>query len=332
MDAQEKCHDKGGYLATLTCPKEIERVEEMIRNEGMDNSCFFVGCRRGAEMSPNSYPRYGLFWDDLSLRDPSCIGKWFHDEPSFSVITSNGVEVREDFVAFEKGKDLNEFFFKDVTNNIIKYYPEYSGKLGYICEFDDEDDTQLRINNSITFLYSLEGLSADEIVEECNIYLNNKLNSSQSDSDYEKVFKVRPMSMEESDNSYDAVYYRFIPVFGTAFNCNPGLDLIKRINVSRGSGEPQPGFEAYAEWKRMSVSIDLDIQDREKAIQVYEKFYEQLAPLYENSFEIRDDTYWSSAGSFWNEDHTLSSGVQLVCLAEHDDSYDIFVIKWHNVE
>jgi hypothetical protein len=291
-----------------------------------------VGARRGAEVMPDGYLRLGIFWDDPSLSDPACcIGNWPDMEPSHSGTTSGGVEVREDFVAIEKDKERNDLWFKDVTNNLAKYYPEYSGKLGYICEYD-EVDTPAEVKNNVTFLYSLEGLSADDIVEECNIYLNNRLNSSQPDSDFEKTFRIRQMLTEEKDSTYHQVFYRFVPVQGTAFDCNPGLDIIKKINIYRGADEPQPGFEAYADWERMSVSIDLDIQDREKAIQVYEKFYEQLTPLYEDSFEIREDMHWTSAGVFWNEDHTLSSGVQLVYLTEHDDSYSIFVIKWHNVD
>ena len=56
--------------------------------------------------------------------------------------------------------------------------------------------------------------------------------------------------------------------------------MIKMISTTRGSRPtPPPELKAYADWNRMSVSIDLDIQDCDKAIQVYEKFYEQLSPL-----------------------------------------------------
>lgn len=329
LAAQEMCRNKGGYLATITCLDEMEKIEKMIQDEGMKDVCFYIGARRGAETT-DEYPRLGILWDDSSLIDPTCIGKWKRDEPSYSGITSNVVEVREDFVAIEQDHEINKFLFEDVTNDLVKYYPEYSGKLGYICEYDDTAPSEK--NNNLTFLYSLEGLSADEIVDECNIYLDNTLNSNQPDTDYEKAFRIKPMSSEDSENGNDAVYYRFIPVYGTTFNCNPGLDLIKRIDVSRGSGAVNPEMSEYDDWKRMSVRIDLDIQDRDKAIQIYEKLYDQLAPFYENSFEIRDDMFWTSSGGFWNEDNSLRLQVQLVCLTEHDDSYSISVTKWHNVE
>ncbi len=45
-EAAEKCEEKGGYLASMTCDEEFEVVDNLIKSEGKQNYCFYIGANR----------------------------------------------------------------------------------------------------------------------------------------------------------------------------------------------------------------------------------------------------------------------------------------------
>ncbi len=131
-EAQEKCQKKGGYLASLTCDGEFEKVENMIRSEDKTNICFYVGAEQ---------VDYVYEWTEPGLTQKGCVGSpyykhWLDNGPSYTDIDLNGNTIDEEKVEFifRKGEDC--FYLNDIPNDVIGIYPSFAGKMGYICEYD----------------------------------------------------------------------------------------------------------------------------------------------------------------------------------------------------
>ncbi|MBP3900909.1 MAG: zinc-ribbon domain-containing protein [Blautia sp.] len=130
--ASSECRSKGGHLATLDSPEEFRTVITMLENNANWNSkVFFVGGRR--DLSGNQY-----FWVDgnnqpygTPLNDSSSwlYPYWPAGEPSFS---DEGVQ--EEVCSIFKYQ--GSWIINDEPDNVLATVPEYSGIIGYICEYE----------------------------------------------------------------------------------------------------------------------------------------------------------------------------------------------------
>jgi len=130
--ALSECINKGGHLATLDSPEEYDKVTAMLdNNENWKGKVFFIGGRR--DRAGNLY-----YWVDKNnqfygsaLNDPSTwiYSYWPADEPSFS---DNGVEE----LVCSIFKYQGSWIINDEPDNMLTTAPEYSGIIGYICEYE----------------------------------------------------------------------------------------------------------------------------------------------------------------------------------------------------
>lgn len=130
-EAQKKCEEKGGYLASLTCDGEFEKVEDMIRSEGKNNICFYVGAKRD---------EYSFEWTEPGLTQRDCVGNpyfkhWLDNGPSYTDTLKDGTEIEEDRVELIYRKNEDCFLLNDIPNDVIGIYPSFAGRMGYICEY-----------------------------------------------------------------------------------------------------------------------------------------------------------------------------------------------------
>ncbi|XME04125.1 C-type lectin domain-containing protein [Lachnospiraceae bacterium C1.1] len=137
-EAAKKCDEKGGYLASMTCDEEFEVVDELIRTEGKQNYCFYIGAKRGGEKP------YVYWWIEPGLvqrgLDYSIYENrhWLDGEPSYKSELDDGREIEEDHVEYIHIKSKDKFYMNDIPNDVIAYYPSFRGRMGYICEYSIE--------------------------------------------------------------------------------------------------------------------------------------------------------------------------------------------------
>lgn len=137
-EAQELCEEKGGYLATITTAEEFERITEQISQEGKNNVVFWVGANRVEDDGKSS----SYHWVDDRLKDGSVLRNgfwkyWLKGEPSYSGLTEDGQEVKEEYVVLMYKRAEGKYYFNDVPNAILAAAPSYQGIVGYICEYDE---------------------------------------------------------------------------------------------------------------------------------------------------------------------------------------------------
>lgn len=139
-EAEALCREKGGYLAAITSWEELERIQEQMVSENKTDITFFVGARNPREENGRwGYcwidPESGSYYEMLDLYN-ALFGFWLDGEPSYTGLTEDGVEVREDYVVLFYRKSDERCYINDVPDDILSAAPSYSGKVGYICEYN----------------------------------------------------------------------------------------------------------------------------------------------------------------------------------------------------
>lgn len=135
-DAYRACLTKGGHLVTFETQEEYDYVVQELNNRNQQGYIFFIGGRR--DLDSRLY-----YWVDgsnnligtaLNSADTWNAGCWLHDEPSFEDTT---LGLQEHVLSIFYYDDLEKWVWNDVPNDEIGAIPSYSGKVGYICEYEN---------------------------------------------------------------------------------------------------------------------------------------------------------------------------------------------------
>ena len=130
--AAEECSARGGYLAAITSPEEMEHVTQLVLTEGYSDCALWVGGTRK--------DRFGYQWitpeKEYSMTANSFYPFWLEGEPSYSGITEGGWEEEEEYVTMLCFASQNRCFLNDVPDDILGAAPSYAGIVGYICEYE----------------------------------------------------------------------------------------------------------------------------------------------------------------------------------------------------
>ena len=129
-----KAKEKGGYLAHIDSREEFDHLVSEISQKGMNSIRFMLGGRR--DMDSTSY-----YWVDASnttygacLNSPDywAYSAWMKGEPS---ITDG--DIAETSVCMFFSSDYGSWVLNDVPENILAVVPDFSGKIGYIVEYEN---------------------------------------------------------------------------------------------------------------------------------------------------------------------------------------------------
>lgn len=115
-EAKVRCKEKGGYLADITTFEEYMRIQSQIENSGQENIYFWI--------------------DEEMLTYINILGNWWAPgEPSWHTEV-DGKKLDEDGMFLFYDGEQKKCLVGDMVTDILSYYPEYEGKIGYICEYD----------------------------------------------------------------------------------------------------------------------------------------------------------------------------------------------------
>lgn len=133
-EAFHKARQKGGYLVRMNSREEYEYILSEIMQLGYEDIQFRVGGRRDVDGA-------GYYWVDeennlygQKLNDSGywANSEWMQGEPSFvdGDITENCIDIY-------CYSDESRWVWNDVPDDIISVVPYYSGKIGYIVEYEE---------------------------------------------------------------------------------------------------------------------------------------------------------------------------------------------------
>lgn len=135
-DAYRSCIEMGGHLVTFESQEEFDYVSSFLSNNNMQDNIFFIGGRRNLDS-------HDYYWIDqnnnltgnvLNTPDAWNSGDWLLGEPSFTD-SSSGIEEHVLSIFYHTG--LSQWVWNDVANDLVSETSSYSGKMGYICEYEN---------------------------------------------------------------------------------------------------------------------------------------------------------------------------------------------------
>ncbi len=133
-EADRKCKEKGGYLVSMTSEEEFETVDNLIREQGLQKICFYIGATRVGDYSWH-WVEPGLAQNELSYNGPW--KHWLEGQPSYRETLDDGTEVQEEYVEYIYRKSDDKFYMNDIPNDVVGLFPGYKGRMGYICEYNE---------------------------------------------------------------------------------------------------------------------------------------------------------------------------------------------------
>ena len=139
-EAQRRCEEKGGYLATITTAEEYECIKNGIEDSGQTQIAYWVGAyddnlliKGGA-----TYEWYEPNWDSRKyfFISNTIMGKYWADgEPSyFKQAADKQIDELGIYLLYDDAKE--DCYLYDAPMDMLLRNPEYTGKIGYICEYD----------------------------------------------------------------------------------------------------------------------------------------------------------------------------------------------------
>lgn len=130
-EAFAKAKAKGGYLAHINSPEEFAYITRELENKGYQKMEFYIGGRR--DSASQSY-----YWVDENNKPygevlNASLGSWFwlKNEPSFM----DG-SIEEAYLNILYYKAESKWVGNDGPENIVVCLPEFSGKTGFIIEYE----------------------------------------------------------------------------------------------------------------------------------------------------------------------------------------------------
>jgi hypothetical protein len=132
-EAWQRCIDKGGYLAHINSTSEYVAIVDQILAEDKRGITFWLGAKRDED----SYDYYWINADgtkgvDVLNRTDAYVGFWLDGEPNF---VDN--DTPEEYLDMFYRSDEDRFVWNDAPGDLVGALDYYSGRIGYICEYED---------------------------------------------------------------------------------------------------------------------------------------------------------------------------------------------------
>ena len=134
-EAYEDCKNRGGYLVHINTEEEFNVIVNQILWEQKTKYTFWLGANREYD-SYNWVDIHGNRGTDIvnnSIYDEF----WLSQEPSYYGEDAEGNLVEERCVDMVYRGSEDRFYLNDAPNDIISVANYLSGRIGYICEFED---------------------------------------------------------------------------------------------------------------------------------------------------------------------------------------------------
>lgn len=132
-EAYRKSLEMGGHLVRINSPEEYDYILSVIEESGFRNIIFRLGGRRDSD-SDNYYwvdENNNCYGESLNNSDYWTISQWKSGEPNFY----DG-DIEETCIEMYYNSDENRWIWNDIPNDLIAIAPYYSGRVGYIVEYE----------------------------------------------------------------------------------------------------------------------------------------------------------------------------------------------------
>lgn len=134
-EAQTLCHEKGGYLATVTAPEERQAILELMKQEEKLDIRFFVGYRANETIDNQIAEARWINADGSTAPAGNLPNFWEYQAPDYSFVAPE-FEIQECGV-LKYYPDTDKIYLFSAPDELVSTLPEYTGTIGYVCEYDN---------------------------------------------------------------------------------------------------------------------------------------------------------------------------------------------------
>ncbi len=136
QEAQAFCKEKGGYLATITSPDEQDAVAAQIAKEEKMDVSFYVGYRSNEWVGENFLSSRWINADGSYTYANFLYDFGRYSAPDYDSKKSEWDSENKDCGLIKYYDSVSQIYLFDAPEDLLTVSPEYSGVMGYICEFD----------------------------------------------------------------------------------------------------------------------------------------------------------------------------------------------------
>ncbi len=139
IEAQKICQKKGGYLASITCSDEAETISQLVSSFGDDVYLYigYVGFKKGTPLD-ELYKSVGWYEGDKHLDFGVDIGVFGCSyDPRYDFQNEKWDILNQNSGAVLYNQEERTAFIYTVPYNLVEQSSEYSGKVGFICEYNE---------------------------------------------------------------------------------------------------------------------------------------------------------------------------------------------------
>lgn len=135
-EAFADCLSRGGYLVRINSQEEYDYILGEIVNRGMDSVHFYLGGRRDTEGTEYCWVDQNnqLYGEMLNSMESWGYAQWLAGEPSYE---DPGIHIPEEYLNMFYLEREGRFVWADVPDDIPSVVPAFSGKVGYIVEYEE---------------------------------------------------------------------------------------------------------------------------------------------------------------------------------------------------
>ena len=128
------CKSRGGYLVRINSEEEYQYILKQLDAGSYQKIQFFIGGRRDWGSSEHYWADEDdeLYGDQINTSSYWCSSEWLSGEPSFR----DGAN-EEEYLDLLYYKNEGRWTWNDAPNDILAVVPSFSGRIGYICEYED---------------------------------------------------------------------------------------------------------------------------------------------------------------------------------------------------
>ena len=132
--AYQECLDRGGYLVRINSREEYDYIISQLNERHLSNIQFKIGGKREAGSQDYHWvDENGQLYGDVINSDSYwCASEWMAGEPSY-----RDGSTEEQYLDIFYYKNSGKWVWNDVPDDIVATVPEFSGKIGYICEYEE---------------------------------------------------------------------------------------------------------------------------------------------------------------------------------------------------
>ena len=138
-NAFQNARSRGGYLVHINSPEEYMYIKGEIDVNGYNSIQFRVGGRRELGGAKYHWVKADGTLEDEVLNASSswCNSFWNDGEPSFITGGEDDVPEYTEYTMSMLRTNNGKWVFNDVADDILGSDPRFSGKIGYIIEYDE---------------------------------------------------------------------------------------------------------------------------------------------------------------------------------------------------